>query len=296
MYLRPMKITNLQPPHLFSSRLIRMQYLRPSLLAILILIWVLLAVILFVFQSHFVYFPSRRLVAFPDQVGLNYQSVYFTTEDGLRLHGWYVPAAQTRAIVLFFHGNAGNISYWLNSLKIFNHLGVDTFIIDYRGYGLSEGRPTESGSYRDALAAWRYLTVERGIPGRRVVLFGQSLGAAIATWLATQVQPAALILESAFTSVRAMAREHYPLWPASLLVWIRYPTIDRIAQVACPVLVAHSRSDEIVPFTHAEHLLKAARAPKAFLELTGGHNDGFLVTGREYIAGLDRFLSKVLQD
>lgn len=272
-----------------------MHDLKPPLVVILILIWFLLGAILFVFQSYFVYYPSRRLEASPDQVGLNYESVYFTTEDGLRLHGWYVPAARVRATLLFFHGNAGNISFWLYSLKIFNQLDVDTFIIDYRGYGLSEGRPTESGTYRDAMAAWRYLTVERGIPGKRIILFGQSLGAAIATWLATQVQPAALIIESAFTSVRDVARKHYPLWPASLLVWIQYPTIDRIAQVACPVLIVHSRSDEIVPFAHAEHLLKAAREPKAFLELMGGHNDGFRVTGRDYLAGLDRFFSGALQ-
>jgi fermentation-respiration switch protein FrsA (DUF1100 family) len=260
-----------------DKRGIGVKYIK--ILFIVFIVWLFLGIILFVFQSQFVYFPFRRLAASPDQIGLSYETVYFTTEDGLKLHGWYVPAAHPRASVL-----------------IFNRLAVDSFIIDYRGYGLSEGKPTEAGTYRDALAAWRYLTVKRGIPATRILVFGESLGGAIGTWLATQIRPAGLILQSPFTSIRDMAREHYPFWPVSLLLRIHYPTLDRIRAIKCPILIAHSRTDEIVPFVQGERLFKAAREPKRFLELSGGHNDGVLVTGKPYVASLDGFFSEVLQD
>jgi fermentation-respiration switch protein FrsA (DUF1100 family) len=277
-----------------DKRGIGVKYIK--ILFIVFIVWLFLGIILFVFQSHFVYFPFRRLAASPDQIGLSYETVYFTTEDGLKLHGWYVPAAHPRATVLIFHGNGGNISHRLELLAIFNRLAVDSFIIDYRGYGLSEGKPTEAGTYRDALAAWRYLTVKRGIPATRILVFGESLGGAIGTWLATQIRPAGLILQSPFTSIRDMAREHYPFWPVSLLLRIHYPTLDRIRAIKCPILIAHSRTDEIVPFVQGERLFKAAREPKRFLELSGGHNDGVLVTGKPYVASLDGFFSEVLQD
>lgn len=255
------------------------------------------ALFLFFTQSSLLYFPaipSRDHVASPQTVGLAYDSVTLMTDDGIRLDGWYVPAENARGVVLFLHGNAGNISHRLDSLQIFNRLRLSTLIIDYRGYGRSEGKPSEQGTYRDAEAAWRYLTEERKIPPQKIVLFGRSLGAAVAAWLASREQAAALIAESAFISVPELAAGLYPFLPARLLSRFSYDTQAYLSKITCPLLVVHSRHDEIIPFRHGRQLFEAGREPKQFLELRGGHNDGFLVSGEAYTAGLQRFLDTYL--
>jgi hypothetical protein len=195
--------------------------------------------------------------------------------------------------LLFFHGNAGNISHRLDSIRIFADLGLDVFIFDYRGYGLSEGSPSEPGTYRDATAAWRWLTGERGLAPGQILLFGRSLGAAVALELATRVEPAGVILESAFTSVPDLGAAIYPWLPVRLLSRYRYDNLGRIASVRAPLLVVHSRGDEIVPFRQGQALFAAASEPKRFLELQGGHNDGFLASGVGYRRGLAEFLAGV---
>ncbi|MDZ4339488.1 MAG: alpha/beta hydrolase [candidate division NC10 bacterium] len=252
-----------------------------------------LVLVLFLFQSRLLYLPhipSRAILATPEEVGLAYERVTITTEDGVALDGWFVPAPARRGTLLFFHGNAGNISHRLDSLKIFYDLGLATLIIDYRGYGRSTGEPSEEGTYRDAEAAWRYLTGARQIPARDIALFGRSLGAAVAAHLATRHAPGALILESAFTSVPDLAAELYPFLPARWLARFRYPTAADLRSVSCPVLIVHSRNDEIIPFAHAQRLFAAAREPRRLLEIRGGHNDGFLVSRPTYVEGLDAFL------
>ena len=256
---------------------------------------VLLAV--FVFQSRLVYFPnapSRAVGPGPDSIGLAHESLEIITEDGIRLQAWYVPARETRATVLFFHGNAGNISHRLDSLRVFNELDLATLIFDYRGYGRSEGEVSEQGIYRDAEAVWRHLTGERGIPAAEIVLFGRSLGAAVAASVASRHKPGALIIESGFVSVPEMAAEIYPWLPARWLARIEFPTGGYLQTVACPVLIVHSRDDEIIPFDHGLRLFEIAREPKQLLELRGGHNDGFLVSGRRYRDGLDAFVAASL--
>jgi len=252
---------------------------------------------LYAFQSRLVYFPnmpSRALGPGPDSIGLAYETVEIITEDGIRLDAWYVPAREARGTVLFFHGNAGNISHRLDSLRVFNQLGLSTLIFDYRGYGRSEGKVSEQGIYRDAEAAWRHLTGERGIPAAEIVLFGRSLGAAVAASVASRHRPGALIIESGFVSVPDMAAELYPWLPARWLARIGFPTGDFLKSVSCPVLVVHSRDDEVIPFGHGLRLFEIAREPKQLLELRGGHNDGFLVSGRRYLDGLDAFLAAAL--
>lgn len=252
---------------------------------------------LYAFQSRLVYFPnmpSRALGPGPDSIGLAYEGVEIITEDGIRLDAWYVPAREARGTVLFFHGNAGNISHRLDSLRVFNQLGLATLIFDYRGYGRSEGKVSEQGIYRDAEAAWRHLTGERGIPAAEIVLFGRSLGAAVAASVASRHRPGALIIESGFVSVPDMAAELYPWLPARWLARIGFPTGDFLKSVSCPVLVVHSRDDEVIPFGHGLRLFEIAREPKQLLELRGGHNDGFLVSGRRYLDGLDAFLAAAL--
>jgi hypothetical protein len=260
--------------------------------------YVALVLILFFFQSHLLYLPnvpSRAVVVTPDDAGLAYESVTITTEDSVTLDGWFLPVSQARGLLLFFHGNAGNISHRLDSLKIFNELGLATLIFDYRGYGRSGGEPSEEGTYRDAEAAWRFVTEERNIPPREVVLFGRSLGAAVAAHLATRHTPGALIIESAFTSVPDLAADLYPFLPARWLVRFRYSTQTDLGSVVCPLLIVHSRDDEIIPFAHGQRLFAVANEPKQLLELLGGHNDGFLVSRQAYMDGLRTFLQAHLR-
>jgi len=271
------------------------------LLAGLALIYVALGVALYLFQGSMVFLanlPGRALEATPADIGLKYEDVRFDTADGERLHGWYVPAVNARGVLLFFHGNAGNISHRLESIMIFNRLGLDVLIVDYRGYGQSTGKPTESGTYRDAQAAWNYLLGERRASPGRIVIFGRSLGGAVGAWLAAglpvEQRPAAVIIESSFTSGADMARRLYPLFPARLLTRLKYTVAEYAARLPCPVLVVHSRDDEIIPFAMGQAIYAAAPQPKDFIELRGDHNAGFWISREEYSAGLAEFLEGVL--
>lgn len=256
--------------------------------------YVTLTSAMFFLQPRLVYgtnSPSRVVTATPAKIGLAFESVKFTTEDGVQLDGWFLPAEQPRGVLLFFHGNGGNISHRLNSLRIFNTLGLSTFIFDYRGYGRSDGKTTEQGTYLDAEAAWRYLTAERRIPEQEIVFFGRSLGGAIAAYLAMEKAPQALILESTFTSVPDVGARRYPFLPVHLLSRFQYSTREHLRAVSAPVLLTHSPQDEIIPFEHGRALFAAANEPKSFLEIDGGHNGGFLQSGKTYTDGLDNFLT-----
>lgn len=244
----------------------------------------------YAFQDQLLYFPSRSIVATPDQYGLVHETVHLATEDGKRLHGWWVSADEARGTLLFFHGNAGNISGRLENVRQFHRLGLNVLIFDYRGYGQSTGTPSENGLYRDAEAAWQYLIAERSIEPGRVVIFGRSLGGGPATWLATQHAAGALLLESAFTSVPDMAARHYPWLPARRLTTTQFDNRRRIDQIDMPLLVIHSRRDNVVPFDHGRALFESAREPKQFLEISGSHNDGFLVSADRYLRAIDQFL------
>jgi hypothetical protein len=173
--------------------------------------WALLNGVLFLAQPGMIFYPTVTLAATPRDWGLDYQDLVLSTEDGVRLHGWYIPAEGSQRVLLFFHGNAGNISHRGESIAIFHRLGLSVLIIDYRGYGRSEGTPSEDGLYRDARAAWRWITEEQGLPAEQIVLFGRSLGGAVAANLAAEVQPGGLILESSFSSARDAARVIFPL-------------------------------------------------------------------------------------
>ncbi len=257
--------------------------------------YILLTGLLFVFQSRYVYFPERILLADPRSVGLDFESVWFETEDGVRLSGWFIPVENARGVVLFCHGNAGNISHRLESIQIFHRLGLSVFIFDYRGYGQSEGKPTEQGTYADAEAAWRYLVEERRINPNEIIVFGRSLGGAVASRLAQSQTPSALIVESAFTSLPDIAATIYPYLPVRLLLRFKYNTVEYITKVDRPVLVVHSRDDKIMSFSHGQRLFEVAREPKRFLEITGTHNQGFIMSGERYEEGLNMFISEYLK-
>ena len=250
-----------------------------------------LVTILMVFQSHFIYFPEREITVTPAEIGLSYEAVCFEAADGVKLSGWFVPAERSRGVILFCHGNAGNISHRLESVQVFHRLGLSTFVFDYRGYGQSEGKPTEQGTYLDAEAAWRYLVQKQQVDPTEIIIFGRSLGGAIAAWLARDHTPKALIIESTFTSVRDIGAELYPYLPVRLLSRFDYNAMDYLRQVNCPVLIVHSRDDEIIPFSHGRRLFETANEPKEFLEITGTHNEGFMTSAKRYEDGLDSFIS-----
>jgi len=254
-----------------------------------------IVVLVWAVQDRLVYFPERTLWATPRALGVGYEDIALTAEDGVRLHGWYVPAPKARATLLFLHGNGGNVSHRLEKIAIFLRLGLNVFIVDYRGYGASEGRPDEEGTYRDARAAWKYLTGTRALPASAIVMYGESLGGAVALNLAREHTPRVLIVDSSFTSVPALGAEVYPWLPVRWISRFRYAGEEAIANVRTPVLVIHSRTDEIVPFRHGERLYAAANEPKRFLPIRGGHNDGFLASGAEYADGIGAFLDAHLR-
>ena len=253
----------------------------------------LLVVVVYFMQGRMLYLaevPGRALVMTPNDVGIDYQDVSIETADGVTLHGWFITGRSPR-VLLFFHGNAGNISHRLDSIAQFRDLGLSVFIIDYRGYGQSEGRTTEKGMYRDADAAWSYLIESRGVAARDIAIFGRSLGASVASRLAMQNQPLALILESSFTSVPDIAQDLYPWLPVRWLSRLSHATRDYVRDVHCPVLVVHSRDDEIIPFHHSETIFASANEPRTLLAIRGTHNDAFLRDERNYIEGFRAFLS-----
>ena len=256
----------------------------------------LLIVAVYLMQSRMLYLPNepgRTMTMTPMDIGMDYQDVSIETADGVTLHGWFI-VGRSSQVLLFFHGNAGNISHRLNSIRQFQNLGLSILIIDYRGYGQSGGRTTEKGISRDADAAWRYLTEDRAISGSNIVIFGRSLGASVASWLATQHQPLALIVESSFTSVPDIAAELYPWLPARWLSRFSHATSEYVRDVRCPILVVHSRDDEIIPFHHGEAIFASAHEPRTLLALRGTHNDAFLQDERTYIEGVRTFLSGLL--
>ena len=259
--------------------------------ALVVLGTALLGGLLYLQQPSMIFFPLGTLDATPANWGLEYETVNFTASDGVALHGWYVPRDGASRVVLFLHGNAGNISHRGESVRIFHDLGLSVLIFDYRGYGLSEGRPTESGLYLDADAAWEFLVDERGVEARDIVIFGRSLGGVVASRLASVVEPGGVIVESAFTSARDVARAVFPLLARITVLRYEFPAARYPGRANAPVLVLHSRDDEIMPFELGARLYEAASEPKSFFEMRGDHNTGFLLSQPGYARALQQFLA-----
>jgi len=251
------------------------------------------------FEERLIYFPSREIELTPESLGLEHDEVFLAASDGIRVHGWFLPSFPRPSPaynILVCHGNAGNISGRLDrALLLRRNLGVDVFLFDYRGFGRSEGRPSEEGTYRDAVAAHRYLVEERRIAPERLILLGESLGAAVAIELSLREDVAALVLEAPFTSIADMGRVAYPfLTPFTSFVRTRYDNLKKIPEVALPLLIFHGRRDPTVPFAQGEALFRAAREPKTFVAVeNAGHADAFLVGGEAYWNAWERLLQSL---
>ena len=260
-------------------------------LFILVGAWVLLAVWVRWNEPRMVYYPERSIEVTPQQLGLRYDDVTLVTKDNVRINGWFIPAVTSKGVILFFHGNAGNISHRFEKIGVFHDLGMDVFIIDYRGYGRSEGQPNEPGTYRDADAAYEYLTRQRGTAPSQIVVYGESLGSAVAIDLASRLPAGGLVIEEAFTSIVDVGRKMFPYLPVRLMVRNKYDSLAKIGRIHTPLLIFHSRDDEFFPMRHAERLLAAAPEPKQLVQLRGGHNDAFLVSAETYRQALQKFLA-----
>jgi len=266
-----------------------------SIIVLLLIAYWGLGLTLYFMQSRFLYEPVREVPYTPGELGLAFEKVVFTTDDGLKLTGWYVSAEQARFTILFCHGNGGNMAHRLDSINIFHDLGLNCFIFDYRGYGASQGKPTEQGTYLDAAAAYKWLTHHKKIPPQNIIIFGRSLGGSIAANLAANVKAKALVIESSFTSYVDIGRKFYPYMPVRLFATYSYRTIDYIRKVYYPVMIIHSRNDDVIPFEFGLELHEAANEPKEFVEIFGSHNDGFLYSGENYKNAWTQWL-KFLKD
>lgn len=253
--------------------------------------WLALAAYAYFWQARLVFHPTRQLSTNPGELGYAYEDVMLDTADGVQIHGWHITQAGAGFTVLFFHGNAGTIADRPLTIARLHELGANVLTIDYRGYGNSEGSPDEIGTYADASAAWAYLTDTLGIAPDDIVIYGRSLGGAVALELAARVTPRALIVESTFSSLADMAREHYPYLPTGLLLRFKYPNLEYVRQVRAPILVAHSDEDALIPIAQAERLFATAPAPKQFYRLRGNHNDAFVQAGPAYYAALGDFVA-----
>ncbi|MFA6217594.1 MAG: alpha/beta hydrolase [Candidatus Omnitrophota bacterium] len=241
-------------------------------------------------ENRSVYFPDRNVRFTPDVVGMKYKDVTLLTKDHVKLSGWYIPNdGSTQRDILFCHGNAGNISDRLDKIKILHDLNVGVFIFDYRGYGSSQGSPSEGGIYRDAEAAYEYLEAAWGKREDGIILYGESLGSVAVLHLASKRHPAGVIVEGAFSNAVDMAKIIYPKLP-SFLFRGRFDSLRKARTVFCPALFLHSKNDEVVPVSLARKLFDAYSAAKTFVELSGGHNESFLESKETYVNALTDFI------
>ncbi len=253
-----------------------------SLLIYSVIGLLLLNAMMYFQQAHMIFFPTARLEQTPENWGLEYEDANFNTEDNIPLHGWYIPQEKSEHVLLFFHGNAGNISHRRESIEIFHRLGLNILIIDYRGYGQSKGKPSEQGLYHDATAAWHYLTEQKGFKPDQIIIFGRSLGGAIAAKLTTDVHARGLILESTMSSARDFAKQVFRVLARLVVIRYDFNTAKYLSHTHVPVLVLHSPEDEIIPFKLGEKVFESARQPKQFVRMRGDHNNGFYQSQPEY--------------
>lgn len=239
-------------------------------------------------ERSFIFFPERELLAFPSNAGMEYEDVYFRCEDGVTLHGWFIPG-QGKSVMLFFHGNGGNISHRIEKIRLLCHPQISSFIIDYHGYGRSQGIPSEESCYLDALASWNYLIQERRIDSKQIVLFGESLGGAVTIDLASKKEVGAVILESTFTNIGAVMGRFVP--GLESLLKGKFDSLSKIPHLKAPLLILHGDEDELVPYELGRSLFEKANEPKNFFTILGAHhNDTYDVGGKAYFEAVHQFM------
>ena len=247
-------------------------------------------------EDKFIFHPDTVNARDPSHVGLSFENIFFNTQDGIRIHGWFIPHQEARATLVWFHGNAGNISDRLLNIKLLHdRIKINIFIFDYRGYGQSEGTASEIGTYLDGEAAIKYLLGRDDAATHRLILFGRSLGAAVAAEMAIRFTSLGLILESPFVSIREMAQAIFPSLPIAWLLRTRYDTLEKVRRVKTPIMVLHGDHDATVPFAQGKRVFEAAPQPKRFYRIVGAsHNDTFVVGGEEYYGALREFIESAL--
>jgi uncharacterized protein len=243
-------------------------------------------------EDQFIFHPSATIEHTPLQVGLDFEDVFFATRDGLRLNGWFVPHRQARSTLVWFHGNAGNIGHRVENIKLLHdRVKVNIFIFDYRGYGRSEGSVSEEGTYLDGEAALDFVQKRFGTEHKKIILFGRSLGAAVAAEMANRFESQGLILETPFVSIPEMARVLLPFLPIRPLLRTRYDVRKTIQKIKTPLLVLHGDRDEVIPFAQGKMVFDAAPEPKKFFTIAGArHNDTYLIGGELYFQQLQTFI------
>ncbi|MFA5059592.1 MAG: alpha/beta hydrolase [Candidatus Omnitrophota bacterium] len=262
-----------------------------KLLIALIAVFILLVGFVRYFEANSIFHPTTEMPVNPNLIGFDYEDVYFKTQDNLLLNGWFIKSPGALTTVLFFHGNAGNISHRLEKIVLFRQLGLNTFIIDYRGYGKSEGKPTEEGIYKDASAALDYLSTRDDINRNRLIVYGDSLGGVVAVDLASRKKVAALIVDSSFPSAADVSKTIFPFIP-SFFLRTKMDSAKKVKQVTIPKLFIHSTNDEIIPFALGKKLFDLAGSPKEFLSITGGHNTNHIDSHDVLIKNITQFLKK----
>ena len=248
--------------------------------------------------DRFIYYPTKYPVGdwHPERAGLEVEERTLTSADGVKIDAWWAPRAGARATILFLHGNGGNLTNCTHALKrLAERLDVNVFAVDYRGYGKSAGRPSEEGLYRDAEAAYAEVTGRLGLPAERLLIYGHSLGTAVATELALRKRCAGLVLEAPFTSMREMVKRAVPFLDPDVLIDERYETVAKTPRLAMPLLVIHGTRDRTIPFEMGRAVFDAAHEPKTFLEVPGGgHVDCAVVAPDAFYGALKTFLDGAL--
>ncbi|MFP4026190.1 MAG: alpha/beta hydrolase [Candidatus Brocadiia bacterium] len=252
-------------------------------------IYVSFIIMILLFEPRFIYHPSRKPAVPWEEPGITVEDCWLKTEDGWKLHGWWLEATEEAPTLLAFHGNAGNLTHRVEYLHLLRRKGFNVLMIDYRGYGQSQGHPSETGLYKDAKAAYKYLTEEKKIAPGRIIAFGRSLGTAVALNLALSEPVVAVILESPFASAKVMAKKMIPFVPVSRFIRSDFDNAGRVSELEKPILVIHGDRDRVVPFEQGRAVFEATKEPKEFYRIGGaGHNDTYQVGGKVYF---DRLMS-----
>jgi len=244
------------------------------------------------YEHSKVYRPRNNFIAFPSDYGIDFEDIKFSSQDQVLLNGWFVKGTSGR-VILFFHGNFGNISLRMDIIRELHLLGYNIFIFDYRGFGRSNGIPSEEGLYNDALGAYDYLK-DKGYKNNDIILFGRSLGGAVAIFLASIIENfRGLIVDSSFSSSQDLSYDLFGFKLPRFIISNRLESIKRIKDIKIPKLIIHSENDNLIPLHHGERLFKMASEPKEFLKIKGSHNSCILDSKDIYIAGIKVFLKRL---